>query len=52
LFLSQIAGKELGQTEPLLLKLTEESMTPEHEVFLKQVFAQLCRLCFQKKVWD
>lgn len=27
-------------------------MSEEQEEFLKKIFAQLCRLCFQKKVWD
>ena len=51
-FLSQIAGKDLGQTEPLLLKLTEGQLQEPQVNFLKQVFAQLCRLCFPKKVWE
>ena len=50
--MSQIAGKDLGQTEPLLLKLTEGKLTEAQELYMKQVFAQLCRLCFPKKVWD
>lgn len=50
--LSQTAGKDLGQTEPLLLKLTEGKLQEPQVNFLKQVFAQLCRLCFPKKVWE
>jgi hypothetical protein len=49
-FLSQIAGKDLGQAEPMLLKLTAGQLTSDQTDFLKNVFSQLSRLCFQKKV--
>ena len=52
LLLSQIAGRDLGQTEPLLLKITENNLSVDQESFLRTVFAQLCKLCFAKKVWD
>ena len=52
LLLSQTAGRDLGQTEPMLIKITESNLTAEQESFLKSVFAQLCKLCFAKKVWD
>ena len=52
LLLSQTAGRDIGQTEPLLLKLTEGNLKAPQVDFLKKVFAQLCRLCFPKKVWE
>jgi hypothetical protein len=51
-FLSQIAGKDLGQAEPILLKLMAGSLNEDQSDFLRGVFAQLSRLCFQKKVKD
>jgi hypothetical protein len=51
-FLSQIAGKDLGQAEPILLKLMAGSLNDDQSDFLRGVFAQLSRLCFQKKVKD
>lgn len=52
LLLSQTAGRDLGQTEPLLLKMTENNLTVDQETFLKTMFNQLCKLCFTKKVWE
>lgn len=50
--MSQTAGRDLGQTEPMLIKLTENEMSAQQEAFLRAVFAQLCKLCFAKKVWE
>jgi len=36
----------------MLLKITENNLTVDQENFLRTVFAQLCRLCFVKKVWE
>lgn len=38
-FLSQIAGKDLGQAEPILLKLTTGSLNDDQTDFLKGVFS-------------
>ena len=37
--LSQTAGRDLGQTEPMLLKITEQNITADQESFLRCVFA-------------
>lgn len=52
LLLSQVSGRDLGQTEPMLLKITEDNLTSEQETFLKSMFSQLCKLCFTKKVYE
>jgi len=52
LLLSQTAGRDLGQTEPMLIKITGNEMSPDQENFLRAIFAQLCKLCFAKKVWE
>ena len=36
----------------MLIKITESSLSSDQEDFLKAVFAQLCKLCFAKKVWE
>lgn len=36
----------------MLLKITENNLTVDLENFLRTVFAQLCKLCFARKVWD
>jgi len=36
----------------MLIKITESNLTADQESFLRAAFAQLCKLCFVKKVYD
>ena len=48
-YLSQSAGRDLGLSEPFLLKLTESALTEGQKQALKKAFAVVCNFIYVKK---